>query len=178
MLSDAQRRALMDLARRAVIAQAEGTAKPAPLDVELPEASGVFVTIKRHGALRGCLGTLQCSRGLGREVARCAADAASQDPRFPPVRVAEVPDLALEVSVLGPLEKIDPNDPEAFTIGRHGLVAEQGNRRGLLLPQVPGEWGWTAEEFLRQTCVKAGLPGDAWRHGAGIYRFEAEVFGE
>jgi AmmeMemoRadiSam system protein A len=178
MLSDSQKHALVDLARRSVFAKVAGAGEPAPLAIDLPDASGAFVTIKRDGALRGCLGTLECPLGLAREVSRCAADAASADPRFPPVSAAELNELSVEVSVLGPLEKIDANDPGAFAIGRHGLVVEQGRRRGLLLPQVATEWGWTAEQFLRQTCVKAGLPGDAWQHGAGIYRFEAEVFGE
>jgi hypothetical protein len=89
-----------------------------------------------------------------------------------------LPDLSVEVSVLAPLEPIDPSDAGAIAIGRHGLVAEQGQHRGLLLPQVAVEWGWTVDQFLRQTCVKAGLPPDAWRLGARIYRFEAEVFGE
>lgn len=178
MLTDAQKHALVDLARLAVAAQVEGTPAPAAALMDLPEASGAFVTIKRSGTLRGCLGTLQCSRGLAAEVARCAADAASEDPRFPPVGAGELADMSVEVSVLGPLEAIDPADPSAITIGRHGLVAEQGERRGLLLPQVATEWGWTTEQFLRQTCVKAGLPGNAWQHGARIYRFDAEVFGE
>ena len=86
--------------------------------------------------------------------------------------------MSVEVSVLGPLEPIDPADASVITLGRHGLVAEQGERRGLLLPQVATEWGWTTEQFLRQTCVKAGLPGDAWQRGARIFRFDAEVFGE
>ena len=178
MLTDAQKHALVDLARRAVAAQVAGSPAPGPLAMGLPDASGAFVTIKRGGALRGCLGTLECRRGLAVEVARCAADAASEDPRFPPVSTGELPDVSVEVSVLGPLEAIDPADSTAITIGRHGLVAEQGPRRGLLLPQVATEWGWTAEQFLRQTCVKAGLAGDAWQHGARIYRFDAEVFGE
>jgi AmmeMemoRadiSam system protein A len=178
MLTDAQKHALTDLARRAVAAQVAGTPPPEPPPIGLPEASGAFVTIKRRGELRGCLGTLQCSRGLAAEVARCAADAASEDRRFPPVSATELPELSVEVSVLGPLEPIDPVDSSAVTIGRHGLVAEQGQRRGLLLPQVATEWGWTFEQFLRQTCVKAGLAADAWQHGARIYRFEAEVFGE
>jgi uncharacterized protein len=80
--------------------------------------------------------------------------------------------------VLGPLEKIDPADPEAIEIGRHGLVVERGSRRGLLLPQVAPEWGWDREEFLAHTCRKAGLPMDAWRRGADIYRFAADVFGD
>jgi AmmeMemoRadiSam system protein A len=178
MLSDAQKHALLDLARRSVAAQVAGAAGPAPLVLDLPDASGVFVTLKERGELRGCLGTLQCRRGLAREVARCAADAASEDPRFPPVTPGELQDVLVEVSVLGPLEAIDPRNADAITIGRHGLVAEQGSRRGLLLPQVATEWGWTIEQFLRQTCVKAGLPGDAWQHGARILRFDAEVFGE
>jgi AmmeMemoRadiSam system protein A len=111
-------------------------------------------------------------------VARCAADAASEDPRFPAVSPDEIPELSIEVSVLGPLEEIDPRDPSAIVIGKHGLVAEQSVRRGLLLPQVATEWGWTVEQFLRQTCIKAGLRGDAWQHGARIYRFDAEVFGD
>jgi uncharacterized protein len=178
MLTDAQKHSLVDLARRSIAAQVTDSAEPVPLGLELPDASGVFVTIKRRGELRGCLGTLECRRGLAGEVARCAADAASQDPRFPPVAADELPELSVEVSVLGPLEQIDPRNPRAITIGRHGLVAEQGFRRGLLLPQVAKEWGWTTDQFLRQTCLKAGLRGDAWQHDARISRFHAEVFGE
>jgi AmmeMemoRadiSam system protein A len=178
VLTDVQRRALLDLARDAVAAQVMGHGHVSIPAVELPDASGAFVTVKRRGELRGCLGTLQCRRGLAAEVARCAADAASEDPRFPPVAPDELPELSIEVSVLGPLEEIDPRSPEAFTIGRHGLVAEQGHHRGLLLPQVATEWGWTPEQFLRQTCIKAGLPPDAWQQSARMYRFSAEVFGD
>lgn len=178
MLTDAQKAALLHLARRSVVSEVtHQPPEPIRVEVALPDASGVFVTLKRRGELRGCLGTLQCARGLAEEVARCAADAASEDPRFPPVDDTELPELDIEVSVLGPLEEIEP-DPAHVVVGRHGLVAEQGMRRGLLLPQVATEWGWTAEQFLRQTCMKAGLPGDAWQHGARIFRFEAEVFGE
>ena len=115
---------------------------------------------------------------LAVDVARCAAEAASDDPRFPPLDQSELPALSIEVSVLGPLEQIDPHDPDAIVIGQHGLVAEQGRRRGLLLPQVASERHWTREEFLDQTCVKAGLRADAWRHGATVYRFCADVCGE
>ena len=178
MLTDLQKQALLDLARRVVSSHVSGLPVPSSLGVDLPDASGVFVTIKRRGELRGCLGTLECTRGLAAEVSRCAADAASEDPRFPPVARDELPQIALEISVLGPLEPIDPGREDALTIGRHGLVAEQGHRRGLLLPQVATEWGWTREQFLRQTCVKAGLAPDAWEHGARISRFDAEVFGD
>jgi AmmeMemoRadiSam system protein A len=177
MLTDAQKEALVDLARRTVVATVTRSAPPSST-VRVPEASGVFVTIKHRGELRGCLGTLQCDRGLAGEVVRCAADAATEDPRFPPVSADELPELAVEVSVLGPLEPIDPRAPDAIVIGRHGLVAERGVRRGLLLPQVATEWGWTVEQFLRQTCLKAGLEPDAWQRDARMSRFEAEVIGD
>jgi len=177
MLTGEQRRALLDLARSSIESQVTGRPSAAPGPLDLPDASGVFVTIKRRGQLRGCLGTLQNRAGLAAEVIRCAADSASEDPRFPPVRREELPDLSLEISVLGPLEAIDAQ-PDAFTIGVHGLVAEQGFHRGLLLPQVATEWGWDGEQFLRQTCIKAGLRPDAWRHGTRFFRFRAEVFGD
>lgn len=179
MLTETQKHTLLDLARRAVRSRVAGGARPVrPAGIDLPAASGVFVTIKRRGELRGCLGTLESQGPLADDVVRCAADAASEDPRFVRVAASELPELSVEVSVLGPLEPVDPIDPAAIAIGRHGLVAEQGHRRGLLLPQVAGEHGWSAEEFLQQTCLKAGLPADAWRHGARIWRFDAEVFGE
>ena len=177
MLSTEQRQYLLDLARQAIAAEVTNGQRLDPGPMALPDASGAFVTIKRRGALRGCLGTLQNRLGLAQEVARCAADSATEDPRFPRVSVDELPELELEISVLGPLEAIEPR-PDAFTIGVHGLVAEEGGRRGLLLPQVATEWGWDGEQFLRQTCVKAGLPPDAWREGARFYRFAAEVFGD
>ena len=178
MLTDDQKRHLLGLARRAVVAQVTGEILPVDLvECELPEASGVFVTLKSDGKLRGCLGTLDCRAGLEHEVARCAADAASADPRFAAVTTEELPDVSIEVSVLGPLQAVDPCGPDAIEIGRHGLVVESGRRRGLLLPQVATEWNWTRDVFLRHTCLKAGLDADAWRQGARVYRFEAEVFG-
>ena len=177
MLTPAQRSTVLELARQSIARAVTGDGTIHGTGVELPDASGVFVTIRRRGHLRGCLGTLQNQRGLAREVARCAAESARDDPRFSPVTADELPDLSVEISVLGPLEPIDPH-PDSFTIGVHGLVAEQGLRRGLLLPQVAVEWSWTPEQFLSQTCVKAGLPPEAWQRGATIYRFAAEVFGD
>ena len=175
MLSETQRASLLALARAAVEARVLGRDLAIDDALELPDASGVFVTIKRHGSLRGCLGTLENRRGLAREVVRCAGDSATEDPRFAPVARDELADLRLELSVLGPLERIEAS-PDAFTVGVHGLVVEHAGRRGLLLPQVAVEWGWTPEQFLSQTCVKAGLPPDAWRRGAQVFRFDAEVF--
>ena len=182
MLSEAHRLHLLAVARQSIEHHLEGRPgapllMPTPMK-DLPDASGVFVTIKMRGELRGCLGTLQMRGPLAEEVARCARESATEDPRFPPMSSGELPESTIELSVLGPLEEIDPQAEGTIILGRHGLVAEQGGRRGLLLPQVAVEWGWTAEQFLRQTCHKAGLPLDAWQHDARILRFDAEVFGE
>lgn len=177
-LTETHRRALIDVARRSIEAAVRGGDMVPAIALEWPAATGVFVTIKRHGELRGCLGTLQVLGALDMEVARCAADSASRDPRFQPMTAAELDALRVEVSILGPLEPVDPPRPDAIEVGRHGLVVEQGSRRGLLLPQVALEWGWDAEQFLRHTCRKARLPEDAWQRGAIVYRFEADVFGE
>lgn len=183
MLAETQRADLLRVARESMTAQVLRRG-PAATDLAadatngVPDASGVFVTIKRRGELRGCLGTLECRAGLTEEIARYARDSASRDPRFPPIAPGELQDLSLEISVLGPLQAIDPVEAGAVVIGRDGLVVEDGPRRGLLLPQVAAERSWTVEHFLGQTCHKAGLAPDAWRHGARVYRFEAEVFGD
>ena len=112
---------------------------------------------------------------LYRAVAETARAAAFEDSRFLPVTKEEAPRLEVSLSVLSGLF---PIHPEAVEVGRHGLVISQGGRRGLLLPQVPTENGWDRETFLEQSCRKAGLPGDAWRKGAGIEAFTAEVFSD
>ena len=178
MLTDSDRQEMLRIARAAIDAQLAGVPLAPPAVASAPDASGVFVTIKQRGELRGCLGTLRLDRSLPEEVARCARDSAARDPRFAPLEAADWRESSLEISVLGPLEPVDPTDEDAIVVGRHGLVVEQGRHRGLLLPQVAVEWGWTREQFLRQTCRKAGLPDDAWRHGARVFRFEADVFGE
>jgi uncharacterized protein len=178
VLTDEHRRALLGLARASVLARVTGSAATLASSLEFPHASGVFVTITRGGELRGCLGTLRCRSALGEEVVRCAADSATHDPRFLPVTADELADLSFEVSVLGPLELLEPVDASAITIGVHGLVVEHGHHRGVLLPQVAAERAWTAEQFLHQTCVKARLPHDAWQRGATVYVFVADVFGD
>ena len=177
MLNEAQRARLLRVARESIARHVHGE-PPVPYVDDMPGASGVFVTIKRDGSLRGCLGVLEMRGTLVEEVARCARDSATQDPRFPPMTPGELTDMSVDISVLGPLEEIDPRDDHALALGRHGLVVEDGWRRGLLLPQVAIEWGWTREQFLRQTCRKASLPEDAWRTGARVFRFDAQVFGD
>jgi AmmeMemoRadiSam system protein A len=178
MFTEAEQRALVDIARAAVTRAVTGRPTELPKAASFAEASGAFVTLKRNGQLRGCIGTLECRQSLAEEIARVAVSAARKDPRFQPLSASELDGLDVEVSVLGPLEPIDPLDPGAIVVGTHGLVVEQGARRGLLLPQVATEWNWGREEFLAQTCVKAGLPPDAWRRGATVYRFDADVFGD
>jgi len=178
MLNESQKWALLRIARDSVVCHLAGDRLVVGTTVALPEVSGVFVTIKRAGALRGCLGVLEMRGTLAEEVARCARDSATSDPRFPPMAAAELPDTSLEISILGPMEPIDPRLESSIEIGRHGLVVERDSHRGLLLPQVAVEWGWTREQFVGQTCRKAGLPRDAWQHGARVFRFDAEVFGE
>ena len=134
------------------------------------------MTLHKRGELRGCIGHIEPTEPLGRVVPRCAVAACSSDSRFPPVAAGELDVIDIEISLLGPLEAIA--GPQEISVGRHGLVVERGWRRGLLLPQVAAEWGWDAETFLSHTCLKAGLAHDAWRKGAQVWRFEAEVFSE
>ncbi len=142
---------------------------------KLAEHRGAFVTLRRHGELRGCIGHVEPDEPLVQTVAGCAASAALCDPRFPPVSRAELPHINIEISVLSPLTDIAPAGIE---VGVHGLMISTGFRRGLLLPQVPVEWGWNREEFLEQTCAKAGLPLNAWRRGARIQAFTTEIIAE
>jgi uncharacterized protein len=177
MTTDADRRLLLRLARDTIAAHVERRPTPAPpLEGVLAQRAGAFVTIHAHGELRGCIGHIEPDQPLGLVILRCAVGACSADPRFPAVSAAELPSIEIELSLLGPLEPA--SGPEAIEIGRHGLVVENGWRRGLLLPQVAVEWQWNAEVFLVHTCQKAGLPSDAWKRDARLWRFEAEVFGE
>ena len=137
---------------------------------------GVFVTLKKRGALRGCIGFIEPVMPLGRGVVEAAIYAAARDVRFEPVSKAELKSLDYEISVLTPLE--DMPDPNLVKVGKHGLVVEMNGRKGLLLPQVPVENHWDRETFLEQTCLKAGLPPDSWKKGAKLQSFEAIVFRE
>ncbi len=178
MLSSNDRRSLLRLAREAIAARLEERpmTKVPPATGELSRRTGAFVTLTLESRLRGCIGSIERDAPLVEVVARCAADAATRDPRFSPVTTAELPAIALEISVIGPFEPL--TDSTSIDVGRHGLVVEQGRRRGLLLPQVAAERNWTREIFLAQTCLKAGLADDAWRQGAAVFTFEAYVFDE
>ena len=154
-----------------------GTKSPAspPPAGHLSELRGAFVTLHLAGQLRGCVGFVQPTRGLYHTILEAALNAAFHDPRFLPVSEEEAPGLEVEISVLSPLQ---PIAPKQVVVGRHGLVVSRGSYRGLLLPQVAVENEWDATTFLEQTCLKAGLPADAWKRGATLQAFTAEVFGE
>jgi uncharacterized protein (TIGR00296 family) len=179
-------RAAVRAARAAVEMRVTGNPhSPAPLPETFSKKGCVFVTLKVHSTdeLRGCIGYHQPYFPLKEAVVRAAESAAMDDPRFPPVTADELPLLRIEVSLLTPPEPVSADDPtslpEMIRVGTDGLIASRESRAGLLLPQVPVEWGWDAREFLSQTCVKAGLPPDAWLDGeTAIERFQAEVFEE
>lgn len=175
-LSEESKEYLRELALEAVRRQVNGEpqVKPEYDDPVLNEKWGVFVTLKVAGELRGCIGNIMSDHPLPETVVDMAVKSASLDPRFPPIGPAELDKLSIDISVLGPL--VEVKDPREIKIGRDGLVIEMSGRHGLLLPQVATEHGLDVEGFLSQTCIKAGLPPDAWKQGAGIYRFAAEVF--
>ncbi len=137
---------------------------------------GAFVTLRKAGELRGCIGYTEPAAPLGRTVIQAAVLAASEDPRFPPVGAAELEAIRIEISVLTPPREIAR--AREVRVGTHGLIVERDGRKGLLLPQVPVENGWDRETFLEQASLKAGLPPDAWRRGARLSVFEAIVFRE
>lgn len=142
---------------------------------KLKEPYGVFVTLNKHGNLRGCIGRIISDQPLYIAVQQMAKAAALEDPRFSPVTERELADLEIEISVLTPLEQV--KNFEEIKIGRDGLYIIKGYNSGLLLPQVAAEYGWTVEEFLEETCHKAGLPYDAYKSkDAKIFKFSAEVF--
>ena len=181
MLTPEQRNQLLSIARRSIEAVLAGHRPDlggVSLDPVLTRPSGAFVTLHEAGGeLRGCIGSIQAVAPLFQAVSSSAINAAFRDPRFFPVTPEELPALHIEISVMSPIEAV--TNVEEVEVGRDGLIVSRGSRAGLLLPQVASEHGWDRETFLRQTCVKAGLPPDAWRSpDCRIERFSAEVFAE
>jgi uncharacterized protein len=177
-LADCEKKLLLEVARRSCASAVERRDSPPDLPVSdaLRRPGGAFVTLHRGSRLRGCIGHLPSREPLIEVVARCARSAALEDPRFSPVRPEEIAEIDIEISVLSPLEEIAPNNIEA---GKHGLVVSQGWQRGVLLPQVAAQFGWTAEKLLEETCVKAGFDRAAWKDPqTHIQAFTAEVFSE
>jgi AmmeMemoRadiSam system protein A len=176
--SDKQR--LLDLARTTVEATARRTPRPTLTQEELTpgilEPAAAFVTLRRNGDLRGCIGLMRYDTSLWVNVREAAVAAARDDPRFMPLGADELDGLEVEVSVLEPPRRID--DASEFVAGMHGIVVERGDCRALLLPQVAPEMGWGETEMLEAVCRKAGLRPDAWRDPATrLYVFESVCFG-
>ena len=145
--------------------------------------SGVFVTLNKPDGLRGCIGFPMPVKKLSRAIVDGAIAAATEDPRFPPVTTKELDDIMFEVTVLTPPMEIDVSDPIEYLskikVGRDGLIIRHSFSSGLLLPQVPVEYGWNVEEFLQHTCEKAGLARDIWKNeSVKIEKFEGIIFKE
>ena len=145
--------------------------------------SGVFVTLNNPGGLRGCIGFPMPEKKLSRAIIEGAIAAATEDPRFPSVKTNELNDIVFEVTVLTPPVVVNVSDPmeylEKIKVGRDGLIIRHSFSSGLLLPQVPVEYGWDVEEFLQHTCEKAGLARDTWKNeSVKIEKFEGIIFKE
>ena len=177
-LSDADCIALLQQARQTVIAAVSHEDPPEEPRTEgiLTERRGAFVTLHAKNRLRGCIGVVEAEEPLADTIIRCAAGAALHDSRFAPLRLDELSELQIEISLLSPPEAIDPAEIE---IGRHGLLVSRGSRSGLLLPQVAVEHRLTREQFLGEVCRKAQLPREAWRDAdTRVLAFVCEVFSD
>lgn len=178
-LTDQEKKTLLDIAKRAIMAKSGN--KDAPkMASDLPilkEKRGAFVTLRKRGLLRGCIGYIKAVKPLGETVQEMAVAAAFHDPRFPAVKSDEIRDLSFEVSVLSPLQRVQAS--QDIEVGKHGLYIVRGYNSGLLLPQVAVEYGWDRETFLRETSFKAGLPPLAWKDPeTQIYIFTAVYFSD
>ncbi|MCS7257816.1 MAG: AmmeMemoRadiSam system protein B [candidate division WOR-3 bacterium] len=178
-LSAEEKKELLRIARTSIESFVKSKKTPvfSPISSKLKEKYGVFVTIKKNNELRGCIGYIEGLKPLYQAVSEMAIAAATEDPRFPPVSVLELPHITLEITILSPLKKI--TKISEIEIGRHGLVVKKGPRHGLLLPQVATEYNWNRETFLSHTCWKAGLPDNAWKDpDTEIYIFEGLIIKE
>lgn len=178
-LTDKEKGTLVDIAKQAIAAKINNQKMPAVnIDSEtLQSKRGAFVTLKKRGQLRGCIGYIKAYKPLWETVQEMAVAAAFHDPRFPSLRKDEIQYLSFEISVLSPFKRI--NHVDEIEVGKHGLYMVQGYKSGLLLPQVAIEHGWDRDTFLQETCHKAGLPMNAWMDTlTEIYIFSADYFGD
>jgi AmmeMemoRadiSam system protein A len=174
-----EKKLLLAIARRTLEERVGGKAPAESGEIPegpLQEQRGAFVTLTRRGQLRGCIGTFHPTGALHQVVHHMALQAALHDPRFRPLAAKEVREIEIEISALTPLRPVA--DVNEIKVGIHGLYISKGYHGGVLLPQVAVEHGWDREEFLAHTCMKAGLPPDAWLDGCAIEVFSAEVFNE
>lgn len=173
-----QQKFLLELARKAIVYHKEtgDTIKVGTKDEALKKKRGAFVTLKVEDQLRGCIGYPLPFKSLYETIIDAAISAASHDYRFQSLSTEELPETKIEISVLSLPKPI--KDVSEIEVGKHGIIISKGPDKGLLLPQVPLEWNWDLETFLRHTCLKAGLAEDEWKKGAKIEIFSAQVFSE
>lgn len=178
LLTDKEQKELLKIARDTITSYVASGKTPSleTASKGLNLESGCFVTIKQQKQLRGCIGNFVSDRPLYKLVQEMAVSAATRDPRFYPMKTNDLEDFELEISVLSPLSKAA--SIEEIQVGIHGIYIVKGSYRGVLLPQVATDYGWDRDEFLRHTCIKAGLPENAWQGECDIYIFSAQVFGE
>jgi len=185
-LSDSDGVFLVKTARKAVtefLSNGNRMKLESDLEEKFSFNSGVFVTLNNPDGLRGCIGFPMPEKKLSHAIIEGAIAAATEDPRFPSVKTNELNDIVFEVTVLTPPVEIDVSDPteylEKIKVGRDGLIIKHSFSSGLLLPQVPVEYGWNVEEFLQHTCEKAGLARDTWKNeSVKIEKFEGIIFKE
>jgi len=185
-LSDSDGVILVKTARKAVtefLSNGNRMKLESDLEEKFSFNSGVFVTLNNPDGLRGCIGFPMPEKKLSHAIVEGAIAAATEDPRFPSVKTNELNDIVFEVTVLTPPVEIDVSDPmeylEKIKVGRDGLIIRHSFSSGLLLPQVPVEYGWNTEEFLQHTCEKAGLARDIWKNeSVKIEKFEGIIFKE
>ncbi len=173
-----QKEIILNIARKSITAHLKGL----PLSVienEHPffdEPWGAFVTIYMDKQLRGCIGRLETKKPLFQTIQEISISAATEDPRFFPMREEDLSDFQIKISLLTPSKII--SEIEEIIVGIHGVLIDHAGRRGVLLPQVPVEQGWDLETFLQNVCVKAGLPIDTWKKGPKLYTFTSIEFGD
>jgi AmmeMemoRadiSam system protein A len=180
MLNNSQRKRLLEIARASIQTYLQSGKKLelSETDPFLTQEMGAFVTLNKHGELRGCIGNLASRDPLYLTVRDMAVEAAVDDPRFNALTLSELKDIEIEISVLSPLKKVD--SAEKIEMGKHGVLVRKGYQSGVFLPQVATETGWSKEEFLNNLCSqKAGLAQSAWKDkNTELYIFNAEVFSE
>jgi AmmeMemoRadiSam system protein A len=177
-LNEKEQEFLLALARKAIKHKLEtgGSIQEKSIENKFLQKRGAFVTLKVKNELRGCIGYPLPVKPLLQAIVEMAEAAATQDYRFAPLKPEELKDTKIEISVLGVPQAV--KDISSIVIGTHGIIVSKGSNKGLLLPQVPLEWNWDLETYLRQGCLKAGLDGDEWRKKAKIEVFTAQVFSE
>jgi AmmeMemoRadiSam system protein B/AmmeMemoRadiSam system protein A len=177
-INKAQKQALLSFARKNITQYFASETTPLARGFEpvLQNRQGAFVTLKKHGELRGCIGHMAQDTPLCRVVGAMAIQAAFNDRRFSPLSSAELSDVEIEISVLTPFREVE--GPQAIRVGQDGVLIQKEGRSAVFLPQVAPEQGWNREQLLENLCRKAGLPSDAWKEKARLSTFQAVVFSE